>query len=96
MLCLSEGILVPLSVVLMITATSLGPVSLVATLTGTRPFFVLLYSSLLSVSGLRVLEESLSPRAIAGKLVSVTMIVSGIVLLSLLAEGVLDGATPVK
>ena len=53
LMILSEGILVPIAVVSMIAAIKLGPVSLVATIAGTRPIFVLLYSTSLSVPGIR-------------------------------------------
>ncbi len=80
----AEGILIPLAVVLMIMATKSGPVSLVATLTGVRPVFVLIYSSILSMPGIRILNESLDRRTLIIKLASVLLIVSGITSLSLL------------
>lgn len=83
---LAEGILIPLAVVLMIMATKLGPVSLVATLTGIRPAFILLYSILLSLPGIRFLNESLDRRTLMVKLLSVIMIISGIASLSLLGS----------
>jgi drug/metabolite transporter (DMT)-like permease len=86
LLVAGEMILVPGAVLLMIIATKLGPVSLVATVTGTRPIFVLLYSILLSLPSLRVLSESLDPRSLTVKLVSVFMIIGGIVSLSFFME----------
>lgn len=79
LMLLSEGLLVPIAVVSMIAATKLGPVSLVATIAGTRPIFVLLYSAVLSLSGVRFLDESLNKQALAVKVVSVAMIIVGIV-----------------
>jgi len=81
-----EVVLVPAAVLLMITATKLGPVSLVATVTGTRPVFILLYSTLLSLPSLKVLSESLDSRSLTVKLVSVMMIIGGIVSLSFFVE----------
>jgi drug/metabolite transporter (DMT)-like permease len=87
LLLVGEVVLVPGAVLLMITATKLGPVSLVATITGTRPIFILLYSTLLSLPTLRVMSESVDPRSLTVKLVSVMMIIGGIVSLGLFMEG---------
>ena len=86
LLLVGEVVLVPAAVLLMITATKLGPVSLVATVTGTRPVFILLYSTLLSLPSLKVLSESLDSRSLTVKLVSVMMIIGGIVSLSFFVE----------
>jgi drug/metabolite transporter (DMT)-like permease len=86
LLLLGEVVLIPIAILLMITATKLGPVSLVATVTGTRPIFILLYSTVLSLPGLRVLSESLDSRSLTVKLVSVMMIIGGIVSLSFFVE----------
>lgn len=86
LLLVSEVLLVPGAIVLLITATKLGPVSSVATITGARPIFILLYSTVLSLPSLRLLNESLDSRAIAIKLVSVLMIIGGIVSLSPFVE----------
>ena len=87
LLLVSEVFLVPLAILLMITATKLGPVSLVATFTATRPVFVFIYSALLSLPRLRVMNENLAPGTLAVKLASVAMIIGGSVGLSLLVEG---------
>jgi len=82
----AEFILVPVAILLMITATKLGPVSLVATITGTRPIFILLYGTILSLPRFRILNESLESRSMTVKLVSVAMIIGGIVSMSLFIE----------
>jgi len=81
-----EVLLVPLAMLLMITATKLGPISLVATIVGTRPIFILLYGTVLRLPRLRVLDESLDSKALVIKLTSVVMIIGGIVSLSLFLE----------
>jgi drug/metabolite transporter (DMT)-like permease len=86
LLIATEFILVPAAILLLITATKLGPVSLVATITGTRPVFILVYSTILSLPRLKLLDESLDSSSLAIKLVSVVMIIGGIVSLSLLVE----------
>lgn len=86
LLLMGEVVLIPIAILLMITATKLGPVSLVATVTGTRPIFILLYSTVLSLPGLRILSESLDSRSLTVKLVSVMMIIGGIVSLSFFVE----------
>ncbi|HZA21520.1 MAG TPA: EamA family transporter [Dehalococcoidia bacterium] len=94
LLLVGEMVLVPAAVLHMITATKLGPVSLVATVTGTRPIFILLYSTLLSLPTLRILSESVDPRSLTVKLVSVMMIIGGIVSLGLFMEGRLACVCP--
>ena len=86
LLIVAEIVMVPFAIFLMITATKLGPVSLVATLTGTRPIFVFFYSAILSTSRFKVLNESLERRSLAVRLASVLMIIGGIVVLGLLVD----------
>ena len=83
----SEGVLTPIALVSLMLATKLGPVSLVATLTSTQPIFVFLYTAILSLPGLRLMNESANRGTLALKLISVVMIVSGIISLSLLRGG---------
>jgi drug/metabolite transporter (DMT)-like permease len=84
LLLLAEYSLAPLAVVLNVTATSLGPVSLVSTLTATRPVFVFIFGSILSVPALRLLDEPLDRPTLLVKLVAIIMVVSGIAALTLL------------
>ena len=87
LLLVSEGVLTPIALVSLIVATKLGPVSLVATLTSTQPIFVFLYTAILSMPGLRLMNESLNRGTLALKLISVVMIVAGIISLSLFSGG---------
>jgi drug/metabolite transporter (DMT)-like permease len=86
LMLVSEFVLVPVAILLLITATKLGPVSLVATVTGTRPIFILVYSTILSLPSFKLLNESLESRSMTVKLVSIAMIIGGIVSLSLFTE----------
>ncbi len=87
LLLVSEGVLTPIALVSLIFATKLGPVSLVATLTSTQPIFVFLYTAILSMPGLRLMNESLNRGTLVLKLISVVMIVAGIISLSLFRGG---------
>lgn len=84
LLLVAEFSLAPLAVVLNVTAISLGPVSLVATLTATRPIFVFVYGTILSLPALKLLDEPLDRPTLAVKLVAIIMVVGGIVALTLL------------
>ncbi len=83
MMVAAEALLAPLSVALLLLATSLGPVSLVSTVTSTRPFFVFLYTVALSAPWWRVMNEPLTPRVLAVKSVSIALILGGVALVSL-------------
>jgi hypothetical protein len=84
LLLLAEYSLAPLAVLLNVTATSLGSVSLVSTLTATRPVFVFIFGSILSVPALRLLDEPLDRPTLLVKLTAIIMVVSGIAALTLL------------
>jgi len=84
LLFLAEFSLAPLAVFLNVTAINLGPISLVSTITATRPLFVFLYGTLLSTSIFPLLNEPLDRRTLAVKLVAIMMIVGGIAALTLL------------
>jgi len=61
-----------------------GPISLVSTIVGTRPFFVFVYTLLLSsVFPASLLEERLGRGALMSKLAAVVLIVCGITLINL-------------
>ena len=83
LLFLAEFSLAPLAVLLNVTAISLGPVSLVSTITGTRPIFVFIFGTLLSTSRFKLLEEPLDSKTLTVKFVSIAMIVIGIGVLTL-------------
>lgn len=71
-------ILAPGSVLLTLLAIDQGPVSLVATITGTRPLFVFLFTAVLSISWIGFLDEPVQRSMILLKLCSITLIVVGI------------------
>ena len=83
-LFLAEYSLAPLAVALNVTAISLGPVSLVATVTATRPIFVFIYSTLFSTAAIGLLHEPLDRSTLAVKLAAIVMVVGGIAALTLL------------
>ena len=80
----AEFTLAPLGVWLNVLAINLGPVSLVATATATRPLSVFLFSTLCSTRWLPILEEPLELRTLSVKFMAVGMVVVGIVMLTLL------------
>jgi len=63
-----------------------GPISLVTTIMGTRPFFVFLYALALSFFFPAVLGERLSRGIIAVKIVSIALIVGGIAIINLVGD----------
>ncbi len=81
---LAEFSLAPLAVGLNVAAISLGPVSLVATLTVTRPIFVFIYGTIFSIPAIKFLDEPLDRRTLAVKLAAILMVVAGIAALTLL------------
>ena len=83
MLLFGESLMPAVSILLSIYAYSLGPASLVAAALATRPLFVFVASTLLSRMRWRLLDESLTPRALLVKGVSIIMIVGGVGALSL-------------
>ncbi|MCH2526218.1 MAG: DMT family transporter [Dehalococcoidia bacterium] len=83
-LLLAEFILAPLAVMLNVAAIKLGPVSLVSTVTATRPVFVFIFGSILSISAIKLLDEPLEIKTLAVKLGAIIMIVAGIAALTLL------------
>tara|TARA_B100000315_G_scaffold228766_1_gene237801 strand:- start:515 stop:1417 length:903 start_codon:yes stop_codon:yes gene_type:complete len=80
----AEFILAPVGSLTLAGATSLGPVSLVSTMSATRPLFVFVITTLLSAPRIRILEEPLERNTLALKLVSLGLILSGTAALTLL------------
>ncbi|MYC30119.1 MAG: DMT family transporter [Chloroflexi bacterium] len=80
----AEFTLAPLGVWLNVLAINLGPVSLVATATATRPLSVFLFSTLCSTRWVPILDEPLQWRTLSVKFLAVGMVVLGIVMLTLL------------
>lgn len=70
-------------IVLSFWAIETGPVSLVSTVMGIRPFFVFLYVLILSRFLPTVLDERLSPGIAALKVVSIAFIVGGVAIINL-------------
>jgi len=64
-------------------AISMGPVSLVSTIMGTRPCFVFLYALALSRAFPWLLDERLSRRILILKIVSIALIVGGVAIINL-------------
>ena len=75
---LNEIVIANVGLVLTLWALSLGSVSLVTALLGTRAFFVVAYSTLVAVVWRGALGENITPSTIAVKIVSTVLIVSGV------------------
>lgn len=78
LLLVGEGMLPLVVVAGALLATSLGPVSLVTAFLATTPLFVFLLATLLSQARWHLMEEVLSPRALAMKFAAIAMIVAGV------------------
>ena len=83
MLITGEALMPAISILLGVYAYSLGPASLVAAVLATRPLFVFVASTILSRVRWQLLDESLTPQALAVKAASIVMIVAGVGTLSL-------------
>ena len=83
LVAIGEMILAPIAIFLNVTASNLGAISIVSTVTAARPFFVLLYGTALSLPPFRFLDESIDIRTLATKAIFITLIIGGIALLSL-------------
>ena len=82
LILIGEVILAPVGIFLNVVASNLGAISIVSTVTASRPFFVFLYGNLLSVPPFRLLDESIDIRTLATKAISIALIMGGIALLS--------------
>ncbi len=78
LLVVTEVLMAPVAILLLIWATKLGPVSLVATATASRPIFIFAFSVLLALPGLRLINESVNRKTLVIKFASVSMIVGGV------------------
>ena len=74
----NEFLTANVSLLLTLWALSLGPVSLVSALVGTRALYVVLYSTGLALVWKGALGEETSPRALAVKVGSTALIVTGV------------------
>lgn len=78
----SEIGFVTVSFILFLWAISLSPVGLVTAVYATRSVFLLTYSTFLTLIFGNLLREDISFKAISIKVISVTLIVSGVILIS--------------
>jgi drug/metabolite transporter (DMT)-like permease len=83
LMVLTEGMLGPLAALSFVYALSVGPVSLVTTVTAVRPLAVLIISAALSTPLWNFINEPLKRETIAIKLVSTVLIVGGVITLGL-------------
>ena len=80
---IAEIVVAPAAILAMLGALYLGPVSLASTLISVRPLFVLAITGVLSMPVLRFLDEPFTRETLPLKLLSTTMIVAGVVVLTL-------------
>ena len=67
---------------LLIFAVSIGPVSMVTAVLGTRPLFVFIVTALLGWKAAWLLKEKLKPRDLVVKLASASLVVAGLVIIA--------------
>ena len=80
---LNEVMVASVAMITLLWALSLGPVSLVATITTTRSFFVVLYSTVVALRFTGFLGEETSGGTVAVKVGSTALIVAGVVVITL-------------
>ena len=80
---LNEFVIVNTGMILNLWATSLGPVSLVSALTASSSLFLLIYSTLLGLRFRGMLGEQVGRRAVIVKAAATTLIVAGVMVISL-------------
>ena len=78
---LNELVIANIGLLLSLWALSLGPVSLVTALLGTRALFIVAYSTLIALVWRGALGEKVTPATIAVKLGSTALIVSGVAII---------------
>ena len=81
LMLLAEGIMGPIAALTFVYALSVGPVSLVSTVSAVRPLSVLAISIFLSTRYWNVLNEPLNQQTLGLKLLSTVLIVGGVILL---------------
>lgn len=77
------GSLSALGMIALLTAISLGPVSLVSALLGVKPLFVLFFATLITLLHPSFIREEVTKRVVAQKSISTVMIVLGAALIVL-------------
>jgi uncharacterized membrane protein len=80
----AEFVLFPLAILVILNATAIGSVSVVATVIGTVPVWIFVLSSLLSTRYWNVMNEPLRRETLLLKAAAITLIVLGITGISLL------------
>ena len=80
---LNEFVIVNTGMILNLWATSLGPISLVSALTASSSLFLLVYSTLLGLRFRGMLGEQVGRRAVIVKASAITLIVAGVMVISL-------------
>ena len=77
-----EGVLPVIAIVLGLLASNLGPISLVSAILSTRPLFVFMISIFLNRSQWQLADEKLTNKELLTKGVSISLIITGIGVLS--------------
>jgi drug/metabolite transporter (DMT)-like permease len=75
---LTEGVMAPVAIFVLVYALSVGPVSLVSTVFSAWPLVVLALSTALSTPALNLLNEPLDRQTLGFKTVSTVLIVAGV------------------
>jgi transporter family protein len=83
MMFITEGVLGPIGALAFVYALSVGPVSLVTTVSAARPLSVLIISAALSTPAWNFLNEPLDRETLTLKIVSTVLIVGGVIALGL-------------
>ena len=79
-----EVAFVSLSMFLTMVAINLGPISIVSALLATRPVFVFIYSTLLSNSTWKMMDEPLGRDILTVKTIAIALVVIGVGVLVIL------------
>ena len=80
---LNQWIIGTSALLLSLWALSLGPVALVSTIVGTRSFFIVLFSTVITLRFSASLDEQISPGIVVIKFVATALIVAGVATITL-------------
>ena len=83
LLLVSEFILAPVAVILQVLATNMVAITIISTVTASRPVFVFAFVTLFSLPFVRLLDEKLDAKTLAVKSSSIAAITVGIAVLSI-------------
>ncbi|MEC9309142.1 MAG: DMT family transporter [Chloroflexota bacterium] len=78
LMIIGEAILPYISIFLGLMAIKIGPVALVTSLLATRPMFVFLLASILSIKRLRIMDEPMTKGTLTTKMLAISMIIIGV------------------